>query len=81
MSYVNYMSNVDYMSYVNYMRYVGRLNNLYELCKLYDYFMNHLNSLEITQNHLNCLIFLVFKILIFLLIYKDEKLKLEKQKY
>ena len=36
------------------MSYVGRLYELYELCKLYEYFMNHLKSLEITWNHLNC---------------------------
>ena len=30
------------------MSYVGRLYELYELCKLYEYFMNHLKSLEIT---------------------------------
>ena len=36
------------MSYVDYMSYVFRLYVLYELCKLHEYFMNRLKSLEIT---------------------------------
>ena len=63
MSYVSYMRLVSYMSYVNYMSYGGKLFELYELCKLYEYFMNclkiawnHLNSVKITWN----IIFLEF---------------------
>ena len=35
------------MSYASYMSYACRLYVLYELCKLYEYFMNHLKSVEI----------------------------------
>ena len=39
------MSYVNYMSYVDYISYVGRLNEIYDLCMLYEYFVNHLESL------------------------------------
>ena len=32
--------------YVDYMSYEGRL---YELCELYEYFMNHLKSIELFE--------------------------------
>ena len=33
------------MSYVDYISYVGRLNEIYDLHMLYEYFVNHLESL------------------------------------
>ena len=48
MSCVSYMSYVNYMSYICYRSYAGRLYEVHGLCKLYEYFMNRLKSLEIT---------------------------------
>ena len=45
MNYVGYMTDVSYMYFVSYMNWV----KFSELCRLLDYFMNHLESLEITQ--------------------------------
>ena len=70
MIYVIYVSYLSFMSCVSYMNYVCRL---YELCKLHEYFMNHLKSVEISWN----VIFFVFKnVEFFSWIYKYEKSKL-----
>ena len=49
------MSCVNWMSYVSYMSNVavGKLYELHELCRLYEYFMNHMKWLEITWIALN----------------------------
>ena len=50
------------MSYVNDMTYVYRLYALYELCKLYEFFMNRMkNRMKSIEFALN-IIFFVFKI-------------------
>ena len=48
--------------YVDYMSYEGRL---YELCELYEYFMNHLKSIELFE----------IKYLFAKILHKDGKFK------
>ena len=55
-----------------------KLCKLYELCTLYEHSVNHLQSVEIVGNHL---IFVFKKFDFFSLMYKNEKSKLQKQKY
>ena len=38
---------LSYINCIDYISDVGRLYELYELCKLHEYFMKHLKSLEI----------------------------------
>ena len=74
MSYVSYMSYVYHMSYLSYMSYVCRLYELYELCKLYEYFINHLKSVEIAWDHMN----VVFKKFDFFFVNRKKKKYWEK---
>ena len=66
--YVSYLSSMSFKLYELCMQVIW-----VELCKLHEYFMNHLKSVQISWN----VIFFVFKnVEFFSWIYKYEKSKL-----